>query len=111
MRVLILAAALAAADPTVKTSSFAVMENGAMRVTCRAPRDPDNRWITFGLEGARSFGGSMEGAAAPVTWNLYLDHVPCGAGPAFCTVRQASGRERTVRQSIRVLGMNCEAGE
>lgn len=108
---LVLALAAAAVEPvSIHTSSFVVQENQAFRVTCTVPRNPENRRLVMGVEGLRSSDRQLDGDDSPVTHNLFIDHVPCGVGPAFCTLIQSNGKERKAVLAVRVIGGDCQDG-
>lgn len=85
-------------NPTV------VFENGTVHVMCRIPRDPTNRWVSWGLENYSESGRQLDGEHAPITWESYIEHVPCGVDTAFCRVVRVNGTTSMTRAPLTVTG-------
>lgn len=84
-----------------------VMSGGAFWLTCTVPRNPHNRTVEWGVANFRE--GSqrdMEGEAAPVTYKVLIEHVPCDAGPAYCAVRTDDARWARAEVGFEVGGCN-----
>ena len=97
-------AILAADRVTIRTSSNVIMAGGAIRVTCRVPRHPENRKLTIGLHNYRESQLDLEGEYAPVTHEILYDHIPCETDVAYCIVEDGVGRGAIARQNINVAG-------
>lgn len=82
----------------------AAMVNGTVRITCTVPRHPDNRWLTIGIPGYRTSGGDLDGASAPVTHTMYVEHVPCEAEEVVCEVTDALGKVYRAARPLVVAG-------
>lgn len=75
-----------------------------MRVRCTVPRDPVNRWLDYGIDGYATSGRQLDGDQARVTHEYVFTHIPCEAGPAFCSLRDARGHTRRATMSFTILG-------
>jgi len=78
-----------------------------VRVTCRVPRHEANRQVTWGFEDWTTSTRQLDGDAAPITWQMLLNHVPCEPGPAFCIVARADG-SRAIRVTQNVVVLGCD---
>ncbi len=74
---------------TIRVTPTTLFGGGAIRLTCRVPRDPDNRRLEYGVEGYTSSERQLDGEASRVTWDALIDHVPCGVERVFCEVTRA----------------------
>jgi len=99
-------ASLAAADNklTVRSVPAFVQPGGAVRITCRVQPDAENRKVEFGVDGYTSSTRDLDGESARITHEWTFEHVPCGAGPAFCTVTRADRKSRRVVAPLEVVG-------
>lgn len=86
------------------TVSRPITAEGEARVTCRVPRDAENRLVRYGIEGVAASESSMEGAASPAVYERWVRRIPCGAGPAFCAVTLSTGKVRRAERSLTILG-------
>lgn len=77
---------------------------GAVRLTCRVPRDPDNRRLAVGFPNWQMFQKDMEGADAPVTYQWLYEGVGCGLEDPVCLVTRADGSVRSATVAITVAG-------
>lgn len=98
------AAAVALPPVTIDVLPRAMLPGATIRLRCMVPRDAANRWIDYGIEDVSSSGMPWEGEQAAVTRQVFIDHVPCGAGDAFCAVRRADGSVRRATTSLTVAG-------
>lgn len=90
----------------IDVQPHALLPGAAVRLRCSVRRDEANRWLDYGIEGVSSSGMPWEGEEAAVTRQAFIDHVPCGAGDAFCAVRRADGSVRRATTGLTVAG--CE---
>lgn len=102
---LLLATTAAQADSvTVRISPVFVMPNGAARVQCHVPKNPENRKLRWGIELVQSEEVSLDGDAAPVTWERVIQHIPCDPGAAFCEITRVNAHVVRVAMSFQVVG-------
>lgn len=83
--------------------------NGTARLTCTAPRNPDNRWLVLGAyyDGGIVYQSSMrqlDGESAPVTHVLYVEHIPCDLAVMACQLYDNLGKQFTAVQPFTVSG-------
>jgi hypothetical protein len=100
---------LAATEPrvSIRVRPQVVMKGQSIWLFCRVPRNADNRLLEYGVADYRP--GSqrqLEGAQAPVTWQVLVERIPCEAGPAYCAVRGNDGRWTRAELPLNVAG--CE---
>lgn len=98
---------LAATEPrvSISLSPRIVMMGQAFWLTCRVPRDKDNRKLEYGVVDFRP--GSqrqLDGDHAQITWKILVEHTPCDAGPAYCAVQTYDGRWTRVQEPVNVAG-------
>ena len=101
---ILLFAAAAGGDLSVRAVPAFVQPGGAVRITCRVQPDAKNRKIEFGVEDYYSVTRELDGEDAPITWERIVDHLPCGAGRAFCRVTRADRSSRLVVAPLEVIG-------
>lgn len=87
---------------TVSVYPQTVMAGGAVRLRCTVPKDPANRWLDYGLDGYTGSGRQLDGAAAPVTYQVTVDHLPCDVGPAYCRLTRAGKPPVTATRAVLV---------
>lgn len=92
--------------PVLLLSAFVLLSGNDLRVTCRVPRDAENRAVTWGLADYSLSTRQLDGADARVTWETTFHHVPCDPGLAICEVEKASGQVEHVEREIIVGGCN-----
>lgn len=105
-RWLLAAVLLAPSAVSIDVLPHVLLPGGTIRLRCAVPRDAANRWLEYGIEGVSSSGMPWEGEQAAVTRQVYIQHVPCGAGDAFCAVTRADGSTRRAVQTLTLAG--CE---
>lgn len=89
----------------------AMMAGAAMRVTCRVPLRAMNRAVVFGVVGVRQSTDDLHGDAGPITHEIFIEHIPCEAGEAFCVVADSFGRVvEQERTSFEVSGCGTQGG-
>lgn len=94
----------------IKVLGLITQAGGDIRITCHVPRDPDNRGLEVGVEGYRSSFFDMEGADAPITFEVWVKRMPCGASSAYCFLKSNGAKvDQFVRQRLLVVG--CEDGQ
>lgn len=107
LRHAVLAAVLAFSAPTrvsIAVLPTVLQVGGTVRITCTVPHHPDNRWLTIGIPGYRTSGGDLDGASAPVTHTMYVEHVPCEAEEVVCEVTDALGKVYRAARPLVVAG-------
>lgn len=72
---------------TLRVSPAFVLAGGAVRVTCFVPPRDEYRAVGYGLAGVRSSIRDADG----LSYELLIEHVPCGEWTAYCAV-SGSGR-------------------
>jgi hypothetical protein len=100
--------ARADAGQAIRIRPRVVMRDGAVWLTCRVPRDAANRRLNYGVVDLRDSARQLDGDAAPALWQVLIDHIPCGVGPAYCVITTATGRQTRVVVDVPVTG--CDAG-
>lgn len=94
----------------IKVLGMVTQAGGDVRITCHVPRDPDNRGLEVGIENYRSSFFDMEGADAPITYEVWVKRMPCEAGAAYCFLKSNGAKvNQVVRQRLIVSG--CEEGQ
>lgn len=88
----------------IRVNPTVLLEGGAVRLTCRVARHPDNRWLALGLANYRESRLDLDGEAAPVTHVVLYEHVPCGTGEAYCAVGHVRGVPLVARHPLLVAG-------
>jgi hypothetical protein len=74
-------------------------------------RDPLNRAVDWAIDGEnffRSSGQTLEGDSAAAVFDIWYQHVPCGAYVVAVRVTRADGSHFDARDQFRLLGMGCE---
>ena len=101
-RTIILLSFLLAQGSGMKLDLFptVVQQGGAVRWRCEVPRDPENRGLRGGFA-YRTFGETMDGAAAPRVYQRIFSDVPCDPGNAFCEVKKSD--DRVIRITAQVV--------
>lgn len=102
-------AAGAPARVAVQVMPRIVMAGGALRVTCRVPRDARNRGLTIGVALYTTHFVQMDGEAAAVTNTWVFDHVPCDVGDTFCRLTDDTEKVYEARLPVTVAG--CGSSE
>lgn len=98
-------AVIAAEEPvSIRLSAPFVGPGGEIRVTCRVPRNEHNRKLTLGVENEQQSDRQLDGEAATITHEMWVKHLTCDAGAAFCELTIDSGKVRRVAQRFRVMG-------
>lgn len=97
---------LTADKVTVSLYPRIVQVGAAMRMTCRVPRQPDNRRLLYGVVNFRDSERQLEGENSQVTWEVFVDHVPCEIGKAYCTVVRSDGTYET--STLQPVVAGCE---
>ena len=88
---------------TINVNPRFVQANGYLRLTCRVPRQAENRQLRYGIVNYMESGRDLEGENAKITWEAPFDHVPCGSSEAYCTVIRNDGtRDRAVMQFLMI---------
>lgn len=87
---------------SIKATPQALMAGGAVRVTCRVPRDPSNRGLTMGLPGYLDDFVQLDGEDSRITHERTYDHVPCEVDEARCVLVREDGRLTVARVPLRV---------
>lgn len=102
----VLGVLIAGASPnfSLTASPNVVTVGGSVNLSCRVPKHPDNRSISLGLENYTTSTRQLDGEQSPSIFTLKVDHIPCDAGPAFCTVAGVGGRIKSVGANLLV---NC----
>ncbi len=80
----------------ITISPKVVLTGGSTWLTCRVTPDTRNRVLRFGIMGSERERSErqLDGYQAPITWGPFLfEHLPCGAGPAYCIVSQTDDGE------------------
>lgn len=104
-RVLLVLLMMAAVDPevSIRVTPQTMFGGQSLRLTCRVPRDENNRWLEMGVDGYTSSTHQLDGAASRVTWEQMYHHIPCGTERVFCVLTKAGGRTRQVSASVTVV--------
>ena len=113
-RITIIAAALllmgAAEDPMLSVRPSAILVGGAVKVTCRVPRNPWNRSITYGFNEWSTSSHQLDGEGSRITWERVYESIPCNPGVLFCSVKRITRgkphQEILVTVPFNVLGCN-----
>lgn len=80
--------------------------DGDVRLTCTVPRHPLNRRLGYGIAEYRHSERDLDGEHAPITYETWIKHVPCGVGPAYCAVARS---DLTIERVVLPLNIaNCE---
>lgn len=107
-RGLLLALILAPAAVTVDVYPRVLIAGGTVRLRCSVPRQAENRQLDYGIEGLSASSVPLEGESAAVTRQVYLQHVPCGVGDAYCAVTRSDGSTRRAVQALSIAGCGEE---
>ena len=86
-----------------------IMVGESTWLSCRVERHPDNRVLDYGIVGSEQEHSErgLEGDSSPITWpKVLIKHLPCDAGPAYCSVERADGSWIRAVQPIEIAG--CE---
>ena len=88
MRTLLVTIMLLAVPPTVDIAirPRALFAGGAIRVTCRVPRDDRNRGLEMGIGGYTSHFVQLNGSDSAITHEQLFQHIPCNVDTAFCAL-------------------------
>lgn len=99
---------ISATEPRVSATltPMVVRAGGSVRVTCRVPRDADNRGLEIALVPVQSSFRQLDGAESAITWSLFFEHVPCWAESALCIVHSVGNRDAIARRPLEVVGCN-----
>lgn len=95
-------AVLEGQDPqklTVEVAPRVVPEGEQARVTCRVPRNEENRRLEFGLLGSNASSEDLDGEDAAITYRKWF-RVVCQDDTAYCAVRKASGHVEVVKAPL-----------
>lgn len=98
----IVAAVMLSAPRVSIRATQVVMSGGTILVTCKVPRNVNNRTLRFGVDGYSTSTKQLDGDQARVTWQMFVEHMPCDIGPAFCEVVTAGGRVDRVELPVTV---------
>jgi hypothetical protein len=91
--------------PTLTVYPRVFFAGSTVHLQCRITRDKDNRWVTFGFEDYRTSTEQLDGENSRAVFDVWLDHVPCEPGRAFCLVR--SSQDVTSRVDVMVTVAGC----
>jgi hypothetical protein len=98
-------AVIAAEEPvSLRLSAPFVTPGGEIRVTCKVPRNEHNRKLSLGVENEQTSDRQLDGEAATITHEMWVKHLTCDAGSAFCELTLDSGKTRRVVQKVKMLG-------
>jgi hypothetical protein len=78
-----------------------------IRIACRVPPDPSNRWIVLGVDGFTRSIIQLD-PDARLMHERTVQEPPCGDQIAFCILLQTQNRETRVNQTFHV---SCGAFE
>ena len=82
-----------------------VMAGNTIRLTCKVPQHPDNRLLDYGVANYREHSQrQLDGEHSRMTWEAYVDHVPCVADAVYCAVLRADGQWHTDSVPLEVAG-------
>lgn len=87
----------------------AIMAGSSVWLTCRVTPNVHNRTLVYGIVNSEQENTErqLNGYDAPITWGpIEVKRVPCGAGPAYCTVLRADGSKFQNVKPLTVSG--CE---
>lgn len=71
----------------IRLSPQVVMAGQAFWLTCRVEPHVNNRLLDYGVVNYREHSQrDLDGDKSPATYQVLVEHVPCGAGPAYCAV-------------------------
>ena|SRR5690242_4467079 len=99
--------ALATDQLAIKVTPRVLFAGGALRLTCHVPRDPNNRLLEYGIINYRERSQrQLDGDHAPITWQMLMEKIPCGSGPAYCAVVKNDSSSELVRETFELVG--CE---
>lgn len=84
---------------TVEVAPRVVPEGEQARVTCRVPRNAENRRLEFGILGSNASSENLDGEDAAITYRKFFRAV-CGDDSAYCAVRKASGHTEVVKAPL-----------
>lgn len=90
----------------ITVSPAALFAGRPLTLTCRVTPDPMNRQLRYGLQDFTESRRDLEGADAPVTWQVTYPHTPCGTDAAFCQVIRADASHVEVFATLLVAGCN-----
>lgn len=90
---------------TVRPQTF--FAGATVHLQCRVPRDARNQAVTLGFQDYRLSTEDLDGENAHVTWDLFVERVPCSPGAAVCIVRRA--QDATSRADVNVTVAGCDA--
>lgn len=92
-------------DFSIQLSRTVVMAGDEIRLTCHVPKRAENRTLEFGIVGTREASQrQLDGLDSSITWSFWIDHIVCGSGPAYCSVKTSDERWTTVRHNLEVTG-------
>lgn len=97
---------LASAPLTIRVYPQTLMVGQNVGMTCRVTPDPENRKLIMGFKMWQASERDLDGASAPITWNMIFNKVPCEPGEAFCAVQRTDGKTFRVTTEIVVAGCN-----
>lgn len=95
--------ALLSAGPVVSVSPQVIMNGGTVRVTCRIPRLPENRRISFGVPGSMST-IDLEGDNSRSTYQKTIQRVGCFDTPATCILTDNMGKSQISKMDLHIGG-------
>lgn len=87
---------------TVRPLTF--FAGATVHLQCRVPRDSRNSGITLGFEDYRLSSEELDGLNARVTFDFFVERVPCSPGPAVCVVRRAQDEEARAVVNVNTAG-------
>ena len=94
------------APVTVEISNVLVAPGGNTWVTCRVPRNKDNRKVTIAIPMHRSTERQIDGDKAPSMFRVLMQNIPClPQVEAQCTLEQ-SLKTHVSKVDIHMIG--CE---
>lgn len=96
--------ALSSPRVSIRAYPRALFAGGAVRVTCKVPKDATNRGLTVGIRNYRSSFVQLDGEAAPITTEITYERVPCDGEEVFCTLVDNQPKEYTVTASLIING-------
>jgi hypothetical protein len=100
------------APVSIRVSAHSIMAGSSVRVTCRVPRNPENRGLTALLTGSedpnglvyRSMFDQMDGESTRPTHEFTFTKVPCDVDLAACVLERQGSPNAVVRESLVVGG-------
>jgi len=103
MFLLLLSLTLALLHPQVTVRPTVLFEGTTAHVKCRIPRREENRSVRFGIDGAQLSTRQVDAASGPITYDLWIEDIPCAVVSALCELTDSADRVMADRRPMRVV--------